>query len=71
MVNGLGIKLEVSTEPMELVISQEFAHVQIQTLLAETVRLTTTTEEHVEQIPVTLRHEELITEHKNLIHPKC
>ncbi len=68
MVNGQ--PLEVSTEPMELVISQEFAHVQIQTLLAETVRLTTTTEEHVEQIPVTLRHEELITEHKKFDTPQ-
>lgn len=68
MVNGQ--PLEVSTEPMELVISQEFAHVQIQTLLAETVRLTTSTEEHVEQIPVTLRHEELITEHKKFDTPQ-
>lgn len=61
---------DLGTEPMEVVISQEFAHVQIQTLLAETVRLTTTEETHQEQIPVTLRHEELVTEHKKFDTPQ-
>lgn len=68
MVNGR--PHDLGTEPMEVVISQEFAHVQIQTLLAETVRLTTTEETHQEQIPVTLRHEELVTEHKKFDTPQ-
>lgn len=68
MVNGR--PHDLGTEPMEVVISQEFAHVQIQTLLAETVRLTTTEETHQERIPVTLRHEELVTEHKKFDTPQ-
>lgn len=67
MVNGQAHELQ---QPLEIVISQEFAHVQIQTLLAETVRLSTTTEESVQSIPVELRHEELVTNQVNYDTPQ-
>lgn len=67
LINGRPHELQ---QPLEVVISQEFAHVQIQTLLAETVRLTTSTQEHAEAIPVQLRHEELVTNRVNYETPQ-
>lgn len=61
---------DLTTQPLEIVLSQEFANVQIQTHVAETVNLTTTTETQTQTIPVELRHEELVTETVNFDTPQ-
>ncbi len=48
--------------PVEIVLSQQVAHVQVQTQVVEEVSLRTDQRSHTEQVDVTLRHEELVVE---------
>lgn len=60
MVNGQAITL--GDTPIEIPILQQIAKVNIETIVAEKVQLMTQNVSHETQIPVTLRHEELVTE---------
>lgn len=68
LVNGQVVTL--TDKPLEVVISQQVARVAINTLVAETVKVNTTQQQHEQTIPVTLRHEELVTETIKLDNPK-
>ena len=60
MVNGQAITL--GDTPIEVPLLQLIAKVNIETIVAEKVQLMTQNVSHETQIPVTLRHEELVTE---------
>ena len=60
MVNGQAITL--GDTPIEIPLLQQVAKVNIETIVAEKVQLMTQNVSHETQIPVTLRHEELLTE---------
>lgn len=60
MVNGQAITL--GDTPIEVPLLQQVAKVNIETIVAEKVQLMTQNVSHETQIPVTLRHEELVTE---------
>lgn len=60
MVNGQAITL--GDTPIEIPLLQQIAQVNIETIVAEKVQLMTQNVSHETQIPVTLRHEELVTE---------
>ena len=60
MVNGQAITL--GDTPIEIPLLQQTAKVNIETIVAEKVQLMTQNISHETQIPVTLRHEELVTE---------
>ena len=60
MVNGQAITL--GDTPIEIPLLQQIAKVNIETIVAEKVQLMTQNVSHETQIPVTLRHEELLTE---------
>ena len=60
MVNGQAITL--GDTPFEIPLLQQIAKVNIETIVAEKVQLMTQNVSHETQIPVTLRHEELVTE---------
>lgn len=60
MVNGQAITL--GDTPIEIPLLQQTAKVNIETIVAEKVQLMTQNVSHETQIPVTLRHEELVTE---------
>lgn len=60
MVNGQAITL--GDTPIEIPLLQQIAKVNIETIVAEKVQLMTKNVSHETQIPVTLRHEELVTE---------
>lgn len=60
LVNGQAVT--VGDAPIEIPLLQQTAKVNIETIIAEKVNLTTQTVSHESQIPVTLRHEELVTE---------
>lgn len=60
MVNGQTITL--GDTPIEIPLLQQTAKVNIETIVAEKVQLMTQNVSHETQIPVTLRHEELVTE---------
>lgn len=60
MVNGQAITLGDTT--IEIPLLQQIAKVNIETIVAEKVQLMTQNVSHETQIPVTLRHEELVTE---------
>ena len=60
MVNGQTITL--GDTPIEIPLLQQIAKVNIETIVAEKVQLMTQNVSHETQIPVTLRHEELVTE---------
>lgn len=60
MVNGQAITL--GDTPIEIPLLQQIAKVNIETIVAEKVKLMTQNVSHETQIPVTLRHEELVTE---------
>jgi len=60
MVNGQAITL--GDTPIEIPLLQQTAKVNIETIVAEKVQLMTQNVSHEMQIPVTLRHEELVTE---------
>ena len=60
MVNGQAITL--GDTPIEILLLQQIAKVNIETIVAEKVQLMTQNVSHETQIPVTLRHEELVTE---------
>lgn len=60
MVNGQAITL--GNTPIEIPLLQQTAKVNIETIVAEKVQLMTQNVSHETQIPVTLRHEELVTE---------
>lgn len=60
MVNGQAITL--CNTPIEIPLLQQTAKVNIETIVAEKVQLTTQNVSHESHIPVTLRHEELVTE---------
>ena len=60
MVNGQAITL--GDTPIEVPLLQQTAKVNIETIVAEKVQLMTQNVSHETQIPVTLRHEELVTE---------
>ena len=60
MVNGQAINL--GDNPIEIPLLQQIAKVNIETIVAEKVQLMTQNVSHETQIPVTLRHEELVTE---------
>lgn len=60
MVNGQAITL--GDTPIEIPLLQQVAKVNIETIVAEKVQLMTQNVSHETQIPVTLRHEELVTE---------
>ena len=60
MVNGQAITL--GDTPIEIPLLQQIAKVNIETVVAEKVQLMTQNVSHEMQIPVTLRHEELVTE---------
>ena len=60
MVNGQAITL--GDTPIEIPLLQQIAKVNIETIVAEKVQLMTQNVSHEMQIPVTLRHEELVTE---------
>ena len=60
MVNGQAITL--GDTPIETPLLQQIAKVNIETIVAEKVQLMTQNVSHETQIPVTLRHEELVTE---------
>ena len=60
MVNGQAITL--GDTPIEIPLLQQIAKVNIETIVAEKVQLMTQNFSHETQIPVTLRHEELVTE---------
>ena len=59
-INGQAV--ELGDEPVEIVLSQQVAHVQVETQVVEEVSLRTTEQSHTEQVDVTLRHEELVVE---------
>ncbi len=59
-VNGQAITL--GDTPIEIPLLQQIAKVNIETIVAEKVQLITQNVSHETQIPVTLRHEELVTE---------
>lgn len=60
MVNGQAITL--GDTPIEIPLLQQIAKVNIETIVAEKVQLMTQNVSHETQVPVTLRHEELVTE---------
>lgn len=60
MVNGQAITL--GDTPIEIPLLQQIAKVNIETIVAEKVQLMTQNVSHETQIPVTLRHEDLVTE---------
>lgn len=60
MVNGQAITL--GDTAIEIPLLQQVAKVNIETIVAEKVQLMTQNVSHETQIPVTLRHEELVTE---------
>jgi len=60
MVNGQAITL--GDTPIEIPLLQQIAKVNIETIVAEKVQLMTQNVSHDTQIPVTLLHEELVTE---------
>lgn len=60
MINGQTV--ELGDAPVEIVLSQQVAHVQVQTQVVEEVSLRTDQRSHTEQVDVTLRHEELVVE---------
>lgn len=60
MVNGQAITL--GDTPIEIPLLQQIAKVNIETIVAEKVQLMTQNVSHEAQIPVSLRHEELVTE---------
>ncbi len=60
MVNGQAITL--GDTPIEIPLLQQTAKVNIETIVAEKVQLMTQNVSHETQIPVTLRHEELVKE---------
>lgn len=60
MVNGQAITL--GDTPIEIPLLQQIAKVNIETIVAEKVQLMTQNVSHETQIPVILRHEELVTE---------
>lgn len=60
LVNGQAMTL--GDTPIEIPLLQQTAKVNIETIIAEKVSLITQTVSHESQIPVTLRHEELVTE---------
>lgn len=60
MVNGQAITL--GDTPIEIPLLQQIAKVNIETIVAEKVQLMTQNVSYETQIPVTLRHEELVTE---------
>lgn len=60
IVNGQAITL--GDTPIEIPLLQQIAKVNIETIVAEKVQLMTQNVSHETQIPVTLRHEELVTE---------
>lgn len=60
MINGQPV--ELGDAPVEIVLSQQVAHVQVQTQVVEEVSLRTDQRSHTEQVDVTLRHEELVVE---------
>lgn len=67
MVNGQAINL--TDAPHEIVLSQQVANVAIETVVTEKVAISTTSTSHEEQVPVTLRHEELVTEEIKVDNP--
>lgn len=60
VINGQTVDL--SDTPIEIVLSQQVAHIQIQTHVVEEVSLRTEQRSHTDQVDVTLRHEELVVE---------
>lgn len=67
MVDGKAVTL--SDQPIEIVLSQDVAKVTIETQVTENVKISTTSQSHEQSIPVTLRHEELVTEEIKLDNP--
>lgn len=67
MVDGKAVTL--SDQPIEIVLSQDVAKVTIETQVTENVKISTTSQTHEQSIPVTLRHEELVTEEIKLDNP--
>ena len=68
MLDGKAVTLD--EKPIEIVLSQQIAKVAIETQVAENVRIVTDVQTHEQSIPVTLRHEELVTEEVKLDNPK-
>lgn len=67
VINGNVVNL--LEKPQEIILSQQIARVSIESIINENVTLSTKATTHVEQIPVTLRHEELVTEEVKLDNP--
>lgn len=67
IINGQAVAL--GNQPLEIIISQQIAKVTVETQITEEVKIHTTTQTHEQQIPVTLRHEELVTEEIKLDNP--
>lgn len=63
-LNGENIVLD--DNPLEIVISEQTATVNIQTLVAEKVSLVINEHTTTEHIPITVRHEELVVEEIDL-----
>ncbi len=66
-INGEAVSFE--NKPIEIVLSRQIAKVAIETQVAENVKVVTHTQTHEQTIPVTLRHEELVTEEVKLDTP--
>ena len=65
-----GKPVTLDDNPIEIVLSQQIAKVAIETQVTENVKVVTTTQTYEETIPVTLRHEELVTEEVKLDDPR-
>lgn len=65
-----GKPVTLDDNPIEIVLSQQIAKVAIETQVTENVKVVTTTQTYEETIPVTLRHEELVTEEVRLDDPR-
>lgn len=61
-----GETLNLSEKPIEILLNQQVANVNIETIITEKIALSTSEHSVTEQIPVTLRHEELVVEEINL-----
>ncbi|ELA09601.1 hypothetical protein MOMA_04325 [Moraxella macacae 0408225] len=64
VLNGKIITL--TEKPLELLLNQQVARVKIDTIINEKVELTISENTVTEQIPITLRHEELVIEETKL-----
>ena len=67
-INGETVTL--TDEPLEITLSQQVAAVHINTVVAQTVQLSTRAVEHTRQIPINLRHETLVTEEVTFDNPR-